>query len=132
MRTQRYLIAATAISHNTAVRNTRRNGQLVHCFDEAILRQSAMQKVDDAELAHVSAIAELEKMAEPKLDEAASPLMVSYKEKLVVLDDAIAECQANIDHNRQNAQLRKQLLAIYSEKQRTLQDGLREETHANP
>jgi len=98
-------------------------------FDEAILRQAAMQKVDDAELAHVSAIAELEKLAEPKLDEASSPLIVSYKEKLVVLDDAIAECQANIQHNRQNAHLRKQLLAIYGEKQQTLKDVLQENSH---
>ncbi|HVX30931.1 MAG TPA: hypothetical protein VHA53_10665, partial [Nitrolancea sp.] len=62
-----------------------------------------------------------------------TPLMVSYKEKLMLLDDAIAECQQNIDNNRQNAQVRKQLLAMYSEKQRTLQDVLREGDHvSNP
>ena len=53
--------------------------------------------------------------------------MVSYKEKLMMLDDAIAECQTAIDKNRQNAYLRTQLLTMYSEKQRTLQDVLREE-----
>jgi hypothetical protein len=100
-------------------------------FDQAILREKAVQDVETAEQAHVAAIAELEKLAEPKLEEAASPLMVSYKEKLVLLDDAIAECQTNIQRNRQNAHLRRQLLAIYGEKQQTLHDVLREETHAS-
>ena len=45
-----------------------------------------------------------------------------------MLDDAIAECQTAIDKNRQNAYLRTQLLTMYSEKQRTLQDVLREGT----
>ena len=59
--------------------------------------------------------------------------MVSYKEKLMLLDDAIAECEANIDNNRQNAHLRKQLLAMYSEKQQTLEDVLREDSNvSNP
>jgi len=70
-------------------------------------------------------------LAEPKLDQSESPLMVSYKEKLMLLDDAIAEVQANIDSNRQNAHLRRQLLAMYSEKQQTLQDVLREDSHVS-
>ena len=73
----------------------------------------------------------MEKSAEPKLEDPSTPLMVNYKEKLMLLDDAIAECQTNIDRNRQNAHLRKQLLAIYSEKQRTLQEVLREGNHAS-
>jgi len=97
-------------------------------FDQDILRVSALDDVERAEQVHVEAIAKLERVAEPKLDEASTPLMVSYKEKLMLLDDAIAECQANIEHNRQNAHLRKQLLAMYSEKQQTLRDVLREES----
>jgi hypothetical protein len=51
----------------------------------------------------------------------------------MLLDDAIAECRANIDQNRQNAHLRKQLLAMYTDKQQTLQDVLREDNHvSNP
>jgi len=42
-----------------------------------------------------------------------------------LLDDAIAECQTAIDHNRNNAHLRKQLLAIYSEKQQTLREVMK-------
>ncbi len=106
---------------------TRRNA----AFDQAILRVSALDDVERAERAHVAAINRLEKVAEPKLQHDDSPLMISYKEKLMVLDDAIAECQANIDRNRQNAHLRRELLAIYSEKQRTLQEVLREGNHVS-
>ena len=100
-------------------------------FDLAILRPTAIADVERAEQEHIAAIDRLEKLAEPKLDTPATPLMVSYKEKLMLLDDAIAECQSNIQHNRDNAYLRKQLLSAYSEKQRTLQDVLREETHVS-
>jgi hypothetical protein len=97
-------------------------------FDQSILRLTALDDVERAEQAHLQAIAALEKVAEPKLDDASSPLMISYKEKLMLLDDAIAECEANIRQNRQNAHLRKQLLAMYTEKQQTLRDVMREDT----
>ena len=103
----------------------------VRQFDNVILRASALDEVESAERQHVAAIDRLEKLAEPKLETPNTPLMVSYKEKLMLLDDAIAECQKGIESNHNNAHLRKQLLAIYSEKQRTLQDVLREETHAS-
>jgi hypothetical protein len=100
-------------------------------FNQAILQRTALDDVERAERGHVAAIDQLEKVAGPKLEQSQSPLMVSYKEKLMLLDDAIAECQAGIRMNRQNAHLRRQLLSIYSEKQRTLQDVLREEAHEN-
>lgn len=98
-------------------------------FDDMILRASAVDEVERAEKAHIAAINHLESIAAAKLDQPSTPLMVSYKEKLMMLDDAIAECQTAIDKNRQNAYLRTQLLTMYSEKQRTLQDVLREENH---
>jgi hypothetical protein len=97
--------------------------------DDYILRAAAVDEVERAERQHVAAINHLEKVAGAKLDDPATPLLVSYKEKLMLLDDAIAECQTAIDQNRNNTRLRKQLLAIYSEKQRTLQDVLREDNH---
>jgi hypothetical protein len=101
-------------------------------FDEAILKQSAVDEVEQAEKAHIAAINHLETLASAKLDQASTPLMVSYKEKLMMLDDAIAECQTAIDKNKQNAYLRAQLLTMYSEKQRTLRDVLREDnTHVS-
>ena len=102
-------------------------------FDDTIIRVSALDEVESAEREHIRAIENLEKVVEPKLEDAKSPLMISYKEKLMLLDDAIAECEANIDNNRQNAHLRKQLLAMYSEKQQTLTDVLREDSDvSNP
>jgi hypothetical protein len=98
-------------------------------FDRAILRDQALHQVEDAERAHIAAINQLEKLASPRLDEPGTPLLVSYREKLMLLDDAIGECETVIQQNRNNAHLRKQLLAMYSEKQRTLQDVLREESH---
>jgi len=100
-------------------------------FDETILRISALDEVERAERAHISAIEALEDVAEARLDDPQTPLMVSYKEKLMLLDEAIDECEANIERNRQNAHLRRQLLAMYSEKQQTLQDVLREDLHAS-
>ena len=100
-------------------------------FNQRILQSAAVDEVEKAEKMHLAAIDQLEKSAQPKLEEPATPLLVSYKEKLMLLDDAIAECQANIDRNRENAHLRKQLLAIYTEKQRTLQEVLREGNHVS-
>jgi hypothetical protein len=102
-------------------------------FDQTILRVAAVEEVERTEMAYQSAIRRLEKAAEAKLEEPETPLMVNYKEKLMLLDDAIAECRAGIAENRQNAHLRKELLAIYSEKQRTLQAVVREGDHvSNP
>jgi hypothetical protein len=98
-------------------------------FDRDILKVSAVDEVERAERAHINAINHLETLASAKLDQPSTPLMVSYKEKLMMLDDAIAECQTAIDKNRQNAYLRTQMLTMYSEKQRTLQDVLREENN---
>ena len=99
-------------------------------FDNTILRVAAVDEVERAEQAHIAAINHLEAITASKLDQPSTPLLVSYKDKLMMLDDAIAECQSAINKNRQNAYLRKQLLTMYSEKQRTLQDVIREEHHA--
>jgi hypothetical protein len=97
-------------------------------FDREILPVAAFDDVERAEEAHVAAIGRLETLAERPLESDAA-LMVSYKEKLMLLDDAIAECQANIERNRNNAHLRRQLLTMYTDKQRTLQDVVREGNH---
>ena len=46
------------------------------------------------------------------------------KEKLLVLDSAIADLRAQSGMNPSNAQLRHQLLAMYQEKQHTLEEVL--------
>lgn len=118
------LTSLAAIAWYAHVRNDQK------AFDNVIIRETALEQVERAEQAHVAAINQLEKVAGPKLAKDDSPLMVNYKEKLMLLDDAIAECKKNVDGNRQNAHLRRQLLTIYSEKQHTLQEVVaREETN---
>lgn len=98
-------------------------------FDRAILRISAVEEVERAERAHLEAIQQLEAAAAPKLRDAESPLMISYSEKLTLLDEAIAECEMAIERNRQNAFLRRQLLTMLTDKRTTLQDVVREDTN---
>jgi type I site-specific restriction endonuclease len=100
-------------------------------FDDDIIRLSALDDVERAEKEHIDAIARLERVTDAKLENTDTPLMASYKEKLMLLDDAIADCRVNIERNRQNAHLREQLLAMYSEKQQTLSDVLREDSNVS-
>ena len=100
-------------------------------FEREIVNAAKIDAVRDAEQKHREAIAALEEQAEDTLDDPSTPLLVSYKEKLMLLDDAIAQCETAIQQNRRNAHLRKQLQAMYSEKQRTLQEVLREESNAS-
>lgn len=97
-------------------------------MDKVILKQKVYDEAEKAQKDHERAIKQLEKLAGEKLDDPATPILVSYKEKLMLLDDAIAECQKAIDQNRANAAVHKQLLAMYDEKQRTLREVLREDT----
>lgn len=96
--------------------------------DRVILNQGAVDQADKAQRDYEDAIKRLEAASNEKLADPSTPIMVSYKEKLMLLDDAIAECQTAIEHNRANAQVRRQLHAMYSEKKKTLQEVLREDT----
>ena len=110
-----------------AVRDTTRDS----AFEQKILGVAAVDEVERAEEAYLAAIERLEEVAKAESDHADTPLMVSYREKLMLIDDAIAEVQAGIDENRENAHLRRQLLSMYSEKQRTLQAMVREGAHVS-
>lgn len=92
-----------------------------------LLNYEAAREVESAEANYVAAIDKLSKLAEPQLANPSSPLMASYKERLLVIDAAITDCRANIEKNRYNAALRQELLSMYLQKQSTLQDVLREE-----
>ena len=100
-------------------------------FDKIILTERALKEVETSEAAYIHSIDRLSKVVDPRLADSASPLMVNYREKLMVLDSAIEECRANIERNRFNAHLRKELLTIYQEKQRTLLDVTKEYQHEN-
>ena len=91
-----------------------------------LLRSKALVNVERAETAYVQAIDKLAAEAKPQLDTPATPLMANYREKLMVLDSAIDDLRAQAGQNPSNAHLRNQLLAMYQEKQRTLEDVLEE------
>ena len=88
-----------------------------------LLKTSALAEVERTEREYMSAIDKLAADASPQLN-ADTPLMAGYREKLLVLDSAIADLRAQTGGNPSNAHLRYQLLAMYQEKQQTLQDVL--------
>lgn len=93
---------------------------------QRILTEQALRDVEAAEATYVQSIEKLAALAEPRLQKTKSPLMLSYREKLLVLDAAIAECRAQLDQNQFNAHVRKELKALYANKQETLTQVLQE------
>ena len=91
-----------------------------------LLTEQAADEVEQAEAAYVASIEKLSRAAGPRLQGPTTPVLVNTIEKLALLDGAIAELKTNIDQNRFNTHLRQELLAMYKEKQRTLQDILQE------
>jgi len=92
--------------------------------NRTLLRHSAVEEAERAEAAYVQAIDKLAAEAQPQLANPATPLMASYREKLLVLDSAIAELRAQADQNPANAHLLRELLAMYLDKQDTLEQIL--------
>ena len=88
-----------------------------------LLKSRALAEVERTERDYMAAIDKLAAEASPQLASDA-PLMASYREKLLVLDTAIADLRAQAGENPSNAHLRYQLLAMYEEKQQTLEDVL--------
>ena len=88
---------------------------------DRLLTEDALAAIEDSESKYVQAIEELTNLTAPRLDMPDSPLLVNLQERLAVIDAAIAEYRAEIAQNRFNAHLRRQLLWIYQEKRRTLE-----------
>lgn len=88
---------------------------------QALLTEDALGAIERSELQYTRAIDDLTRLAAPRLDRPDSPLLVNLRERLEVIDAAIAEYRAEIARNRFNAHLRQQLLWIYQEKRRTLE-----------
>lgn len=94
--------------------------------EQRFLTEEALRELEQSEKVYLRAIDRLAKLAEPKMEKSSSPLLASYREKLFVLDAAIAELRAQAEGNRFNAHLRTELLSIYQEKARTLEAVMRE------
>jgi hypothetical protein len=98
--------------------------------DERLLTDEAVAAIDKSEAQYVRAIDELTRLTKPKLEMPDSPLIANLRERLMTIDAAIDEYRKEIDKNRFNAHLRQQLLWIYQEKRRTLEQ-VQESTHAS-
>lgn len=92
--------------------------------DQSLLKSSALKEVESTEKAYEKAIDKLAAEAKPQLENPDTPLMANCREKLLVLDSAIDDLRAQAGLNPSNAQLRHQLLAMYQEKQETLEEVL--------
>lgn len=92
------------------------------------LTDDALREVQQAEAVYTRSINRLSTVAGAGLEQSASPLAGAYREKLLLLDSAIAELKVNIENNRYNTYLRTELASLYREKQKTLQDWME---HAN-
>ena len=88
------------------------------------LTEEALQEVQKAEVAYAQSIEKLSRVAGASLEQPRTPLAGAYREKLLLLDSAIADLQANVEGNRYNLYLQNQLASLYREKQKTLQDWL--------
>lgn len=90
----------------------------------AFLTDDALHEVQQAEAAYARSIEKLSVLARPGLEQSPTPLAAAYREKLVVLDAAIADLKANVAGNQYNVYLQNQLASLYREKQTTLQEWL--------
>ncbi len=92
---------------------------------DPLLTDAALQDVEKSEREYVRSIENLARVAQPRLSAAETPLLISYREKLLLLDNAIAELNGQIEQNRYNTHLRRQLLGVYAEKQQTLREVMK-------
>ena len=92
---------------------------------DPLLTDAALEDVEKSERDYVRSIENLARVAQPRLDAAATPLLLSYREKLLLLDNAISELNSQIEMNRYNTHLRRQLLAVYADKQQTLREVMK-------
>jgi len=93
---------------------------------QRLLTEEALKEVERTEAEYIKSIDRLSALAQQKLQQSESSLMANYREKLLVLDSAIAECRAQLEQNSFNAHLRRELLSIYQMKQATLAEVLKE------
>jgi hypothetical protein len=93
--------------------------------NEDFLTRQTLREVERSEAAYARSIQRLAVIAGPSLEKSSTPLAAAYREKLVVLDSAIDELQAEVPGNAYNNYLRNQLASLYRDKQATLEEWLK-------
>jgi hypothetical protein len=89
------------------------------------LTEEALREVQQTEAAYARSIARLSAVAGPGIQQSPSPLAAVYREKLALLDSAIADLKANAETNRYSVYIQTQLATLYREKQTTLEEWLK-------
>jgi hypothetical protein len=97
--------------------------------EQRLLTERALRDIELSEQAYVQSIDKLSRLIPSREQPAESPLLSSYRERLLIIDAAIAECRSELELNRFNTHLRAELLSMYQEKQKTLREMLKEESH---
>jgi len=93
---------------------------------EPLLGDETLKEVEIAEANYLGSIEKLSQAASPLMANPDSAILVNYREKLQLLDSAIGDLRAQLAGNRFNTHLRKELLAMYQEKKRTLEEVVKE------
>jgi hypothetical protein len=93
---------------------------------DPLLSNETMKEVEDAESKYLVSIEKLSRLAEARMANPGTPLLMSYREKLQLLDSAIGDLRGQLEGNRFNTHLRQELLAMYQEKKRTLEEVVKE------
>ncbi len=93
---------------------------------EPLLGDETLKEVETAETSYLNSIEKLSALAGPRMANPDSAILVGYREKLQLLDSAIGDLRGQLEGNRFNTHLRKELLAMYQEKKRTLEDVVKE------
>jgi hypothetical protein len=98
--------------------------------ERPLLDDRALAEVERAEVEYINAIEAMAQTARAKTATADTPLLLTLRERLTAIDAAIADCRAEIDRNRFNTHMRRQLLSMYQEKRRTLEQILETDPNA--
>lgn len=88
---------------------------------QRLLTEDALAAIERSEAQYIQAIDDLTRLTAPRLETDDSALLVNLRDRLAIIETAIADYRAEIARNRFNAHLREQLLWIYQEKRHTLE-----------
>jgi hypothetical protein len=117
-----FVIVAVSLTAWLVVRSTRQGGSVTDMAQDSLLAGDALADIERAEQQYVEAIEGLSRVTESALERLEAPIAANLRERLTAIDAAIAECRQEIARNRLNAHLRSQLLWMYQEKRRTLEE----------
>ncbi len=92
--------------------------------DATFLTENALAEVEKNESAYRKSIDRLAALAQPEIAKAANEMTVNYRERLLLLDSAIAETRASLEQNRYSVELQKELADLYHQKQKALEELL--------